>query len=237
MLRKSPSFTAVAVATLALAIGANAVVFGLMNGIILRPVNVPEPETLYAIEHGKQALGVQSYPDYVDLRDRNRSFEGLAAFNVAQAGLDTGANPTRAWASEVTGNYFDVLRIQPYLGRLLHSSDENGPNSAPYIVLSHTFWHTHFQDDPGVLGRTVQVNKYPFTIIGVTPPGFRGTLLPFSPDFFVPIVNQEQIEGKNFLNVRSNRWIFQTLGHLKPGVTTEQAVADLNSIGSYFEKT
>jgi predicted permease len=236
-LRKSPSFTIVAVATLALAIGANAVVFGLMNGILLRPAHVPEPETLYAIEHGKQALGNQSYPDYIDLRDRNRSFDGLAAFDVAEAGLDTGANPTRAWVSEVTGNYFDVLRIQPYLGRLLHGSDENGPSSAPYIVLSHSYWHTHFQDDPSVVGRTVQVNKYPFTIIGVTPPGFRGTLLPFSPDFFLPIVNAEQIEGKNFLNARGNRRIFQAFGHLKPGVTIEQAVDDLNSIGSYFERT
>src|SRR2546426_2604646 len=134
MLRKSPSFTAVAVVTLALAIGANAVVFGVMNGLILRPLNLPEAESLYSIEYGNEANGAQSYPDYLDLRDRNRSFDGLAVFNIEQAGLDTGENPSRAWVSEVSGNYFDVLRIQPYLGRLIHSSDEHGPNSAPYIV-------------------------------------------------------------------------------------------------------
>ncbi len=239
MLRKSPSFTGVAVMTLALAIGANAVVFGLMNGLILRPMNLPQPESLYSIEYddGHQVNGAQSYLDYLDLRDRNRSFDGLAVFNIEQAGLDTGENPSRAWISEVSGNYFDVLRIQPYVGRLIHSSDEHGPNSAPYIVLSHAYWHTRFQDDPGVVGRTVQLNKHPFTIVGVTPPEFRGTLLPFSPDFFVPIVNHEQISGRGVLNLRRNRWIFQAIGHLKAGVTPEQAGDDLTSIGAYLEKT
>jgi len=237
MLRKSPSFTSVAVATLALAIGANAVVFGLLNGLILRPLNVPAADSLHALEWGNEASGILSYPDYLDIRDRNRSFDGLAAYNVEQAGLDTGENPMRAWASEVSGNYFDVLRIQPHLGRLFHPSDENGKNSAPYIVLSHTYWHTRFQDDPTVVGRTVQVNKHPFTIVGVAPPGFRGTLLPLNPDFFVPLVNHEQITGEDLLDKRGRRWVFQSLGHLKPGVTPGQAVADLNSIGSYFEKT
>lgn len=237
MLRKNHSFTAVAIVTLALAIGANAVVFGLMNGLILRPLDLPEAESLYSIEHINGASGAQSYPDYLDFRDRNRSFDGLAAYNISQAGLDTGGNPTRAWISEVSGNYFDVLRVRPHVGRLFQSSDENGPNSAPYVVLSHAYWHTRFQDDPGVVGRTVQVNKRPYTIVGVTPPGFRGTLLPFVPDFFVPIVNQEQIEGTSLLNLRARRWIFQTMGHLKPGVTPEQAAADLNSIGSDLEKT
>ncbi|MBI4472243.1 MAG: ABC transporter permease [Acidobacteria bacterium] len=237
MLRKSPSFTAVAVVTLALAIGANAVVFGVMNAVILRPLNVPDAESLYGIQWGKRVLMAQSYPDYLDLRDRNRSFDGLAAYNVAQVGVDTGQNPTRVWGFEVSGNYFDVLRIRPHLGRFFNSSDERGANSAPYIVLSHAYWHAHFQDDPGVVGRTILLNKYPFTIVGVTPPEFRGTLLFFNPDFFVPIVNHEQIAGQNLLNNRINRWVFMTLGHLKPSVTPEHAAADLNSIGSYLEKT
>src|SRR5689334_4247562 len=117
LLRKSPSFTAVAVVTLAMAVGANAVVFSVMNGLILRPLNLPRAESLYGIERARDKDPSQSYPDYLDLRDRNRSFEGLAAFNVNQAGLDTGGNPTRAWLYEVSGNYFDVLGIQPYLGR------------------------------------------------------------------------------------------------------------------------
>src|SRR6266567_5378728 len=122
MLRKSPSFTAVAVVTLALAIGANAVVFGLMDALILRPLNVPQPKSLYGTEYGYDT-GFQSYPNYLDLRDRNRSFESLAAFNFAFVGLDTGNNPSVASGFATTGNYFDVLRVQPYLGRFFQSSD------------------------------------------------------------------------------------------------------------------
>ncbi|HEX8896116.1 MAG TPA: ABC transporter permease, partial [Terriglobales bacterium] len=237
MLKKSPGFTAVAILTLAMAIGANAVVFGVLNGLILRPLNVPQAQSLYTIERSSDRMANESYLNYLDLRDRNRTFDDLAAFNVAgQAGIDTGANPSRAWAVEVSGNYFDVLGIQPYLGRLIHSSDEHGPNSAPYIVLAYAYWHSHFQDDPGVMGRTVQVNKHPFTVIGVAPPGFHGTLLFLSPDLFVPIVNQEQVEGWSGLDARGNRWTL-TLGHLKPGVTPAQAIADLNSIGSDLEKS
>jgi hypothetical protein len=95
VLRKSPGFTIVAVLTLALAIGANAVVFGVLNGLILRPLNVPQAESLYGIQHGNEASSMQSYPDYLDLRDRNRSFDGLAAYNYSPAGLDTGENPSR----------------------------------------------------------------------------------------------------------------------------------------------
>jgi predicted permease len=236
VLRKSPGFTIVAVLTLALAIGANAVVFGVLNALILRPLNVPQARDLFMIEREK-GNGYQSYPDYLDLRDRNRSFDGLAAYNIDQAGLDTGENASSVWINEVSGNYFDVLRLQPHLGRFFHSSDEHGPNSAPYIVLTYAYWHTHFQDDRGVVGRVVQINKHPFTIVGVAPQGFHGTLLFFSPDFFLPIVNREQLAGTNVLNARGNHWVFAVIGHLKAGVTPEQAMADLNSIGSYLEKT
>ena len=237
MLRKSPGFTAVAVVTLAVAIAANAVVFGVLNALILRPLNVPQAQSLYGLERGSDKAVNQSYPDYLDLRDRNRSFEDLAAYNVAAVGLDTGNNPSSAWILEVTGNYFDALGIQPYLGRFFHGSDEHGSNSAPYIVLTYAFWHSHFQDDRGVVGRVVQLNKHPFTILGVAPPEFRGTLVFVFPDFWVPIVNQEQVEGVNVLNARGKRGILMVLGHLKAGVTPSQAVADLNSIGSYLEKT
>ena len=237
MLRKSPGFTAVAVVTLAVAIGANAVVFGVMDALILRPLNVPQAQSLYGIERGNDNAVNQSYPDYVDLRDRNRSFEDLAAYNVAPAGLDTGNNPSGAWILEVTGNYFDALGVQPYFGRFFHTADEHGPNSAPYIVLTHAYWHSHFQDDRGVVGRVVQLNKHPFTILGVAPPEFRGTIAFVFPDFWVPLMNQEQIEGVNLLNARGNRGLLMVLGHLKAGVTPAQAAADLNSIGSYLEKT
>jgi predicted permease len=232
MLKKNPGFTAVAVLTLAVAIGANAVVFSVMNGLILRPLNVPQAQSLYIIARASDKDSSQSYPNYLDLRDRNRSFDGLAAYNIDQAGLDTGKNPSRAWVFEVSGNYFDALGIQPYLGRVIHASDEHGANSAPYIVLTYAYWHSHFQGDLSVVGRVLQLNRHPFTVIGVTPPSFRGTVLIFSADFFVPIINQDE----SLLNARGNRWVGEVIGHLKAGVTPAQAVADLNSIGSDLEK-
>ena len=237
VLRKSPGFTLVAVATLALAIGANAVVFAVLNTLILRPVKVPEAASLWSIQRGSQQAINHSYPDYIDLRDRNRSFEGLAAYDLAPAGLDTGEEPASAWIMEATGNYFDVLKVRPYLGRFFHASDERGPNSAPYIVLTYAYWHGHFQDDRGVVGRVVQLNKHPFTIVGVAPPEFRGTLLFVFPDFWVPLVNQEQVEGLDIRNERGNHFLLMMLGHLKRGVTQAQAVSDLNSIGASLEKS
>jgi hypothetical protein len=236
-LRKSPVFTITAVLTLAMAIGANAVVFSVMNGLILRPLNVPQAQSLYGIERASDKDPSQSYPDYLDLRNRNHSFDGLAAYSMSEVALNTGDGSSRVWGVETTGDYFDALRIQPYLGRLFHDSDEHGANSAPYIVLSYAYWHSHFHDDRGVVDRVVQLNKHPFTILGVAPPGFRGTLVFVSPNFFVPIVNQEQVEGSNGLNDRGSRGLIMAMGHLKAGVTPAQATADLNSIGSYLEKT
>jgi predicted permease len=234
-LRRSPGFTIAAVVTLALAIGANAVVFGVLNALILRPLNVPDAQSLYTIERGGYKEQATSYPDYLDLRDRNRSFDGLTAYILTQVALDTGKNPSEVWGYEVAGNYFDVMKIQPYLGRFFHVADEHGSNSAPYLVLTYDYWHSHFQDDRGIVGRVVQVNRHPYTILGVTPPEFRGTLLFFYPDFFVPMVNQE--DGPSFLNNRGQRNIFMVLGHVKGGVTPAQAIADLDSIGAYLEKT
>jgi len=237
VLRKSPGFTIVAILTLALAIGANAVVFSVMNAFLLHPLNVPQADSLYQIERGRDKNGRQSYPDYIDLRDRNSSFEDLVAYDIAQVGLDAGDSPSRAWIDIVSGNYFDALKIQPHLGHFFHASDEHGTNSAPYIVLGYAYWHTHFHDDPGVVGRPVHVNKYPFTILGVAPPDFHGTLMFGHPDFYVPMVNQEQVEGKNDLNLRNKRWIFTVMGHLKTGITPAQAIVDLNAIGAELEKT
>jgi predicted permease len=237
MLCKSPGFTIAAVLTLALAIGANAVVFGIMDGLVLRPLNVPQAESLLATESADDPVW-QSYPNYLDLRDRNRSFQDLAAFSMIFAGLDTGRNPVAATGYAATGNYFDVLKIQPYLGNFFHRSDEHGPNSAPYIVFTYGYWHSHFHDDRGVVGRVVQLDKHPFTVIGVAPPGFQGTLLFGSPDFFVPIVNQDQLGGGNTLNERGSRdAVFEVFGHLKPGVTPAQAAADVNDVGANLART
>jgi predicted permease len=233
-LRKSPGFTLAAVLTLGLAIGANAVVFSVMNAFVLRPLNVPEPQSLYALQHGGEADGTESYPDYLDLRDRNRSFESLVAYTVAQAGLDAGKDPSSVWLEETSGNYFDALGLQPYLGRVFHAADEHGPDSAPYIVLTYAYWHTHFQDDRGVVGRVVRLNKHPFTILGVAAQDFHGTLLFFNPDLFIPM--ESPLVAAKDLTARGNHWVFEAMGHLKPGVTPAQAVADLNSIGMQLEK-
>jgi len=235
-LRRSPGFTIAAVLTLALAIGANAVVFSILNAFLLRPLNVSRPESLYQLQHGYEASAYQSYPDYLDLRDRNHSFDGLVAYTVDEVGLDAGSDPTEVWVEEASGNYFDALGLQPYLGHFFHAADEHGTNSAPYIVLSYEYWHTHFEDDRSVVGRVVQLNRHPFTILGVAQPKFNGTLLFFNPTMWVPIVEHPAL-GANDLSTRGDRWVFETMGRLKPGVTPEQAVADLNSVGAYLEKT
>ncbi len=236
VLRKSPGFTIAGVFTLALAIGANAVVFSVMNSFLLHPLKLPHADRLYAVWRPDVRDAHESYPDYLDLRDRNRSFESLAAFNATEAGMDMGKEPFDAWIMEGSGNYFDALGVQPYLGRVFHPSDDHGPNSAPYVVLSYGCWHSRFHDDPGVVGRTIQLNKHPFTIIGVTQPGFHGTLVFFNVDAFVPLVDHAAF-GPDDSNARKDRWVFMVLGRLKEGVTTAQATADLSGIGSYFEKT
>jgi hypothetical protein len=236
-LRKSPGFAIAAALTLAMAIGGNAVVLSFMNGLILRPLNLPQAQSLYGIERVSDKDMSQSYPDYLDLRDRNHSFDDLAAFSITQVALDTGDNPSRIWGVEASGNYFDALRIQPYLGRFFHASDEHGANRAPYIVLSYAYWHSHFYDDRGMVGRVIQLNKHPFAILGIAPPKFRGTVVFVSPNFFVPAVNHEQVDGANDLNDRASRWLLMVVGHLKAGVTLAKATADLNPIGTYLEKT
>ena len=236
-LRKSPSFSIAAVVTLAVAIGANAVAFGAINGFILRPLGLPHEETLFTIGRASDHLPGESYPNYVDLRDRVHGFDGLAAFVANQAWFDAGSeSPTRAWVYEVSGNYFDVLGIRPYLGRFFHASDEHGPGSAPYIVLTYAYWSTHFLGDRHVVGRTVELSRHPFTIIGVAPPHFHGTVLVYSTDFFVPLVEQPQVDGTTLLNARGNRWLGM-VARPKGTVTGAQAVAELNAIGTQLEAT
>ncbi len=235
-LRRSPGFTVAAVLTLALAIGANAVVFSILNAFLLRPLNVQKPNSLYQLQHGNEASAYQSYPDYLELRNANRSFDDLVAYTIDEVGLDAGHDPTEVWVEEASGNYFDALGLQPYLGHFFHAADEHGANSAPYIVLSYEYWHTHFQDDRNVVGRVVQLNRHPFTILGVTQPRFNGTLLFFNPAMWVPLVEHASF-GADDMNARGARWVFETMGYLKLGVTPAEAVADLNSIGAYLEKT
>ncbi len=145
-LAKSPGFAITAVITLALGIGANAIVFSVMNALVLKPLNLPDAANLYSVQRFQ--FPSQSYPDYRDLRDRNRTFSSLVVFQIIGAvGVDTGSHPTTAWPFLASGNYFDALGEQPYLGRFFHPSDEKGPGSAPYVVLSYAWWHSYFHDD------------------------------------------------------------------------------------------
>jgi predicted permease len=239
-LRKAPGFAGTAVLTLALAIGANAVVFSVLNALVLRPLNVPHAESLFMLERadGAGRNPSQSYLDYLDLRQQNRSFESLASYDIiGGVGLDTGGgSPSVAWPYVVSGNYFDSLGIRPYLGRFIHSSDEHGKNSVPYIVLSYAYWHSHFNSDPATVGRTVQINKHPYIIAGVAPPGFRGTELFFAPDLWAPLVDLPQIGGWDPLEERGDHFTW-VIGHLKPGVTPGAAASDLNSIAASLAKS
>ena len=239
-LRKAPGFALTAVLTLALAIGANAVVFSVLNALVLRSLNVPHPESLFTLEraYGTVTMPSQSYPNYLDLRERNRSFESLVSYDIiGGVGLDTGnGNPSVVWPYMVSGNYFDSLGIQPYRGSFFHASDEHGKNSVPYIVLSYSYWHSYFNSDPAAVGRTVQINEHPYTIIGVAPSGFRGTELFFAPDLWAPLVDLPQIGGWNPLEQRSSHFTW-VIGHLKPKVTPAAATSDLNTIAGALAKS
>jgi predicted permease len=234
-LKKSPGFAVTAILTLALGIGANAVVFSVLNAVVFNPVKVPNAKSLYMVQRFQ--FPSQSYSDYLDLRDRNQTFESLVITNIiGSVGVDTNGNPSTAWPYLASGNYFDALGIQPYLGRFYHAADEKGMNSAPYVVLSYAYWHGQFHDDAGVVGRTIKINKHLFTTIGVAPQSFRGTELFFAPAMWIPMVEMPTIEGGDSMKYRGNHsgWV---MGHLKPGVTPAQATQDLNSIGAWLSKT
>jgi predicted permease len=141
----------------------------------------------------------------------------------------------RTCSCAASGNYFDGLGIQPYLGRFFHAADEHGNNSAPFVVLGYAYWHSQFHDDRGAVGRVVQINKHPFTIIGVAPPDFRGTELFFAPALWIPMVDQPEVEGSDDLQYRGNHSMF-VAGRLKAGMNAAQATADLNAIGASLAK-
>jgi predicted permease len=234
-LRRSPGFVVTAIVTLALGIGVNAVVFSVLNAVVLRPLNVPQSKNLYLVQ--RMRYPTQSYPDYADLRDRNRTFSSLMGFNmIGPVGVTTGGSPSVAWPYLVTGNYFDAVGVRPRLGRFFHAEDEKGASSAPFVVLSYAYWRSHFGGDAGVVGRTMQVNKHPLTIIGVAPEGFRGTELFFAPALWIPMVEQQEVQGFNNQQYRGDHSLVVG-GRLKPGVTPAQATADLNAIGTWLGKS
>lgn len=234
-LHRSPDFAMTAILTLGLAIGANVVVFGVLNALILKPLNVAGGDRLFTIVQKPRGSPNQSWPDFVDYRSQNATFTDMAAYRMSDVGLKTRGSARRCWVFQVSGSYFDMLGVKPVLGRVFHARDEHGPDSAPYIVLSDPFWRAHFNGDRRIIGMTVELNKHPFTIVGVAPRSFHGTERFISPDFWLPIVNEQQIEDYDFLDKRFNHGIW-VIGRLKPSVTVQSAADNLNSIAKRLAK-
>jgi predicted permease len=230
MLLKSPGFTLIAILTLALGIGANTVVFSVLNALLLRPLAVDRPNELAFLE--SQNGPSQSFPNYKDLRDRNRTFAGLIGYRIAPVELETHDRADRIWGYLATGNYFDVLGVRPVLGRFFKQSDDLHPGESPYAVLSYSAWQSRFGADPAIVGKTIRINRQPFTVLGVAPRDFHGTEIFYWPEVWVPMMMEPRIEvGNAWLDNRMtwNTWV---VGRLKPGVTSAQAEADLNTIAA-----
>jgi len=229
VLRRNPGFTLVAIISLALGIGVNALVFSVVNALVLRPLPVDHSEQLRVLENNQFHLG-QSFPTYRDLRDQNQVFSGLFGTRVVQLELDSRDGAARTWGYLATGNYFDVLGVQPALGHFFHQEDDQVPGASPYAVLSYATWQSRFAGHRDVLGKTIRINRQPYSIIGVAPRDFHGTEVFYWPEVWVPMMMQAQIEpGNGWLdNAGSfNTWV---IGRLKPGVTAAQATANLNTI-------
>src|SRR6266478_7521915 len=236
VLWKSPAFTLVATLTLIVGIGANVLVFGVVNAVLLRPLDVSEPQNLYEVRLKPWTawkLLTTSYPAFEDYQQRNTTFSGLAGYDGYSGGrLRWGDTVKNVSGYSATGNYFDVLGVQPAVGRFFHEADVHGPNSAPYMVLSDGLWRSVFNADPGVVGTTVRLGKDPFTVLGVAPPRFHGTERFVSPDYWIPVVNHF---GADSLRDRTGHPL-AVLGRLKPGVTPEQAADNLSAIAAQLAK-
>ena len=238
MMGKNPGFTAVAVLTLALGIGANTGIFSVLRQVLLQRLPVPHPEELvllYApgvrsghIESdevdGSESL---SYPMYVDLRDQNRVFAGVAAKADFPVSVALRGQTERANAELVSGNYFDTLGVHASIGRLLSPSDTVAAGGNPVVVLGNGYWQKHFGGDPGVLNQSVMVNNRLMTVVGVVQPGFDGIQLGMVPDVYVPITMKPVITPNwDGLNDRKDYWV-KVLARLKPGISATQATAAL----------
>ena len=241
-LLRSPGFTAVAVLTLGIGIGVNTVVFSLVNALLLRPLpQVQEPSRLVVMFTGGQfdrAPGVSSYMDYRDIAARSRTLAAFAAFKPRAMDLTDESSTERIEGMMVSASYFDVLGVQPQLGRFFTPAEDDEPGAETVVVLSHDLWQTAFGGDSGVAGDVVRLNGLPFTVIGVTPPGFRGTSLESRPQLFVPMMMQPHFmpSSGNLLDSRGWSGIY-TVGRLAEGVSLQQARDELAGIGAWLRET
>ena len=238
---KSPGFTAVAMLTLALGIGANTAIFTLLNAVLLRPLPVPHPEQLYLFGEGKWVGSVNglpnrswqlfSYPFYRDFAAQTPSFAGVAAVNSIQMSSHisiSGGSQEHVRIDLVSGSYFNVLEVPPALGRVIAESDDQAAGASPIAVASYGWFQEHFQGSPDAIGRSIHIQGRDYTIIGVARPGFLG-LSPAEPaDLWIPLSMEKEISpGWNGLADRDFQSLY-LIGRLKTGVKLEQASAATN---------
>jgi len=229
-LRRSPGFALTAILTLALGIAANVIVFGVLQGLILRSLDVPRADQVKTLQpkHGGPFL---SYPELRDVRDENTVFSAVAAIEVQEFGLEAATSTRPMWGNEVSGQYFEVVGIKPFLGRLLQRSDDDHPGASQAAVLSWSAWKSDFGADPKIVGTVVRLDKHPYTIVGVTPEGFYGTEKIAQPDIFVPMANEASFDGVNWLEMRNYRNLFAVV-RMKDGVAMPQVQAELDRIAA-----
>ena len=240
-LRKYPGFTAIAVLTLAVGIGANAAIFSLVDQVLLKQLPVSEPDRLVQLKFAGSDTGHTdsyggddrlyfSYPMYRDLRDQNSVFSGMLAMFPKQVGIQWKNSSSLVSSELVSGNYFSVLGVKPSLGRLFMPEDSATRGASPLVVLSYRYWTQHFASDPGVINQGVLINGSPFTIIGVVQPGFDSVIGGTLPDIFVPITMKAQMTpGWDELEDRRSKWL-NIVARLKPGIPVQQAEAGITPL-------
>ncbi len=232
--RSAPGLFTAIVITLGIAIGGNATVFSWIEGVVLRPMaGVPDQGRIVAIAGIRQPgdrCCVFSYPDYVDYRDGNSVFDGIVAGELIAPTLNADGQPERVIGQIVTGNYFEMLRVQPQLGRTFDAEDDRLPMARPVAVISDGFWRRRFGADPRIVGRTIVLNRLPFTIVGVAPPSFIGTFVGYSLDLWTPTaMEQAFFPGGDHLSDRGHPWL-EGYARLKPRITIDRAQAELDLI-------
>ena len=239
-LGKAPGFTAVAVITLALGIGANTAIFSLLDQALLRRLPVKDADRLVILEFAGSFNGHTSsrtdasfsfsYPMYRDLRDHNSVFDGLIATDWMQVGVQWRNQPELVTGELVSGNYFELLGVHPAVGRLFVASDDAVAGGNPVAVLSFSYWQRRFGEDPAIVNQSVLMNGRPFTVIGVSLPGFHSVVMGDTPDLFVPMtMKAEAMPGSDDLENRRSAWL-TIVGKLKPGLSREQAEAGIGPL-------
>jgi predicted permease len=242
VLMKNRAFTLVAMVSLAIGIGANSAIFSLADALLLRPLPVMRPSEVVTIESKtpKNPFASISYPDYVDYRDRSRSFTGIVAYQLTPLGFaeDAGALPHVKWGAVVSGNLFQVMGVQPALGRAFRPDEDQVTGRDAVVILGYDFWKQQFGGDRSVLGRKVRLNGIDFTVIGVAPEHFTSLDQYFDLTMFVPIHMAPKLAaaGKGDILEKRDSRDFQVKGRLKPGVTMAQAQAELQSIAQGLQQ-